>query len=84
MPECAAQTTLSAGLLWKGEYAAGSELRVKRRLVLGANWGGRPWIVNSSEHDGKGGDSVEQTEAGVSESKLKLDQKFVHKLVSEI
>ena len=33
-----------------------------------ANWGGRPWILNSSEHDGKGGKGVEQTEAGVSES----------------
>ena len=68
LPDCAAQTTSSADLKWKVRYAAWSETRAKWRLVLGQNLG----IVHSSEHDGKGGEGVEQTEAGMSESKLEL------------
>ena len=40
--------------------------------MLGKTGGRRWWIVHSSEHDGKGGEGVEQTEAEVSESKLEL------------
>ena len=50
------------------------------------NWRRQWWIVHSSEHDGKGGEGVEQTEAVVCESKLELELNifFLLKVVSEI